>query len=158
MYYSTWRSKDGQERWIFEKQNEYCRAEKCAYQSNPSKSPSPLTAQVLKIAHWRLFILCNSKASVTAASSSAPGRSCPIGLGKLSNRFCNQKCLQSMKIKISSFTGIKDNTAKYYSEELPLLTCLFANMRTTAPFNSSSCKSKFRKEPELDDESGRFDA
>lgn len=48
---------------------------KYAYQSKPSKSPSPLMAQVLKMAHWRFFILCNSKASVTAASSSEPGRS-----------------------------------------------------------------------------------
>jgi hypothetical protein len=45
------------------------------YQSKPSKRPSPLMADVLKIAHCRFLILCNSKASVTAASSSAPGRS-----------------------------------------------------------------------------------
>lgn len=46
-----------------------------AYQSKPSKRPSPFKAEVLKIAHWRFLILCNSKASVIAASSSAPGRS-----------------------------------------------------------------------------------
>lgn len=46
------------------------------YQSRPSKSPSPLMADVLNIAHWRFLILCNSRASVTAASSRAPGRSC----------------------------------------------------------------------------------
>lgn len=46
------------------------------YQSRPSKSPSPFKAEVLKIAHWRFLILCNSRASVTAASSRAPGRSC----------------------------------------------------------------------------------
>lgn len=62
-------------------------------QSKPSKRPSPFMAEVLKIAHWRFLILCNSNASVTAASSSAPGRS-----------------------------------------------CLFAKMRTTAPFNSSSSR------------------
>jgi len=50
--------------------------DKNAYQSKPSKRPSPFVAQALKMAHWRLFILCNSNASVTAASSSAPGRSC----------------------------------------------------------------------------------
>lgn len=45
------------------------------YQSKPSKIPSPFRAEALKIDHWRLLILCNSKASVTAASSRAPGRS-----------------------------------------------------------------------------------
>ena len=47
-----------------------------AYQSKPSNRPSPFIAEVLKIAHWRFFILCNSNASVTAAASTAPGRSC----------------------------------------------------------------------------------
>ena len=45
-------------------------------QSRPSNSPSPLMAEVLKIAQSRLFMLGRPRPSATDASSRAPGRSC----------------------------------------------------------------------------------
>ena len=45
-------------------------------QSRPSNRPSPLIADVLKIAQSRLLMLDSPRPSATAASSSAPGRSC----------------------------------------------------------------------------------
>ncbi len=46
------------------------------HQSRPSKRPSPLTADVLKIAQSLFLISGSPRPSATAASSSAPGRSC----------------------------------------------------------------------------------
>lgn len=49
-------------------------------QSSPSNSPSPLMADVLKIAQSRFLMLCRFSPSATAASFSAPGRSCTSAL------------------------------------------------------------------------------
>ena len=45
-------------------------------QSRPSKSPSPLMADVLKMAQSLFLMACKLRPSATAPSSSAPGRSC----------------------------------------------------------------------------------
>lgn len=49
-------------------------------QSSPSKIPSPLIAEVLKIAQSRFLISSNLNFSAIEASSKAPGKSCHITL------------------------------------------------------------------------------
>ena len=64
-------------------------------QSKPSNKPSPLMAEVLKIAQSLLLILGRPKPSATAASSNAPGRSCGHVKGVLNtDRLCSSEKLQ----------------------------------------------------------------
>lgn len=111
----------------------------------------------------------NSEASVTAASSRAPGRSCLYKqqvqrVTRISNNWRNFFChwykdsrlndlilYTQLKARLGSgpvnqHIGGYDITKElsyflsFVEDEEMLSTCLFAKMRITAPFNSSSCK------------------